>query len=111
MPHLIERSKWRTIQRNIRRGDLVLIVEDNVPRGQWRLGRVIAPIASADGLVRSAEVVTKTGTYVRPVGKLALLRFIMKENEALPGFTPRWGCFEQTLIFRFFVVDIWPRGI
>ena len=52
MPHLIERSKLRTIQRNIRRGDLVLIVEDNVPRGQWRLGRVIAPIASADGLVR-----------------------------------------------------------
>ena len=72
VPHLIERSKWRNIQRNIRRGDLVLIVEDNVPRGQWRLGRVIAPIASADGLVRSAEVVTKTGTYVRPVGKLAL---------------------------------------
>ena len=60
VPHLIERSKWRNIQRNIRRGDLVLIVEDNVPRGQWRLGRVIAPIASADGLVRSAEVVTKT---------------------------------------------------
>ncbi|XP_028405257.1 uncharacterized protein LOC114527763 [Dendronephthya gigantea] len=73
VPHLIERSKWRTIQRNLRRGDLVLIVEDNVPRGQWRLGRVMAPIASADGLVRSAEVVTKTGTYTRPVGKLALL--------------------------------------
>ena len=82
--HLIERSKWHTIQRNTRRGDLVLFVEDNVPRGQWRLGRVVAPIASADGLVRSAEVVTKTGTYVRPVGKLALLRFIMKENEAPP---------------------------
>ena len=74
VPHLIERSKWRNIRSNIRRGDLVLIVEDNVPRGQWRLGRVIAPIASADGLVRSAEVVTKTGSYVRAVGKLALLQ-------------------------------------
>ncbi len=63
-----ERSKWRTIQRNLRRGDLVLIVEDNVPRGQWHLGRVVAPIASVDGLVRSAEVITKTGTYIRPVG-------------------------------------------
>jgi hypothetical protein len=73
VPHLIKRSKWRTIQRNLRRGDLVLIVEDNVPGGQWRLGRVVAPIASADGLVRSAEIVTKAGTYVRPVGKLALL--------------------------------------
>ena len=27
VPHLIERSKWRNIQRNICRGDLVLIVE------------------------------------------------------------------------------------
>ena len=73
MPHLIERSNWRTIQRNIRRGDLVLIVEGNVPKSQWRLDRVIVPIASADGLVRSAGVVTKIRTYVRPVEKLALL--------------------------------------
>jgi hypothetical protein len=73
VPHLIKRSKRRTIQRNLRRGDLVLIVEDNFPKGQWRVGRVVAPIASADGLVRSAEIVTKAGTYVRPVGKLALL--------------------------------------
>ena len=73
MPHLIERSKWPNIQRNLRRGDLVLVVDDNVPRGQWRLGRVMAPIASADGLIRSAEVLTKSGTCVHPVGKLALL--------------------------------------
>ena len=66
--HLIERGKWRNIQRNIRCGDLVLIVEDNVPRGQWHLGRVITPIPSADGLVRLAEVVTKTGTPCREVG-------------------------------------------
>ncbi len=39
----------------------MLIVEDNVPRGQRHLGRVVAPIASADGLVKSPEVVTKTG--------------------------------------------------
>jgi hypothetical protein len=73
VPHLIKRSKWHTIQRNLWRGDLVLIVEDNVPRGQWRQGRVVAPIASVDRLVRSTEIVTKAGTYVRPFGKLALL--------------------------------------
>ena len=73
VPHLIERSKWPNMQRNLRRGDLVLVVDDNVPRGQWRLGRVMAPIASADDLIRSAEILTKSGTCVRPVGKLALL--------------------------------------
>lgn len=81
VPHLIERSKWPNIQRNLRRGDLVLVVDDNVPRGQWRLGRVMAPIASADGLIRSAEVLTKSGTCVRPVGKLALLEAHHEEDE------------------------------
>ena len=68
MPHLIERSKWHNIQRNLRRRELVLVVADNVPRGEWRLGRVMAPIANAEGFIRSAEVLTKSGTCVRPVG-------------------------------------------
>ena len=70
MPYLVRRSKWRELQRNVRYGDLVLVVDEDVPRGRWR---VTAPIASADGLVLSAEVATKKGTLVRPIGKLALL--------------------------------------
>ena len=73
VPYLVRRSKWRELQRNVRCGDLVLVVDEDVLRGKWRLGRVTAPIASADGLVRSAEVTTKMGTLVRPIGKLALL--------------------------------------
>ena len=73
MPYLVRRSKWRELQRNVRCGDLVLVVDEDVPRSKWRLGRVTAPIASADGLVRSVEVTTKKGTLVRPIGKLALL--------------------------------------
>ena len=72
MPYLVRRSKWRELQRNVRCGDLVLVVDEDVPRGKWRLGRVTAPIACADGLVRSVEVTT-LGTLVRPIGKLALL--------------------------------------
>ncbi|CAB4035880.1 Hypothetical predicted protein, partial [Paramuricea clavata] len=70
---LIKRNKWNVAHRNLRRGDLVLIFEKDVPRSHWGLGRVIAPIASEDGLIRSAEVTTKTGTLTRPVGRLALL--------------------------------------
>lgn len=73
LPHLIARSKWRAIQRNLPHGDLILIVDNKAPRGQWRQGQVTAPIASADGLIRSAEVATKSGTCVHPIGKLALL--------------------------------------
>ena len=80
VPQLVQRSKWRNLQRNLRRGDLVLLVEDNLPRGKWPLGRVVASIASADGLIRSAEVVTNTGTYVRPIRKLALLEAYNEEE-------------------------------
>jgi hypothetical protein len=73
IPQLIKRRKWNVAHRNLHRGDLVLIVEKDVPRSHWRLGRVIAPIASEDGLIRSAEIATKTGTLTRPVGRLALL--------------------------------------
>ena len=69
IPQLIKRSKWNVAHRNLHRGDLVLIVEKDVPRSHWRLGRVIAPIASEDGLIRSAEIATKTGTLTRPVGR------------------------------------------
>jgi hypothetical protein len=73
IPLLIKRSKWNVAHRNLRHGDLVLIVEQDVPRSHWRLGRVIAPIESEDGLIRSAEIARKTGTLTRPVGRLALL--------------------------------------
>ena len=79
VPQLVKRSKWNVAHRNLRSGDLVLIVEKEAPRSQWRLGRVIAPIASEDGLIRSAEVLTKSGTLTRPVGRLALLEAFNEE--------------------------------
>ncbi|CAB4034531.1 PREDICTED: uncharacterized protein LOC107329134, partial [Paramuricea clavata] len=56
-----------------RRGNPARILSDNGTNFVGAERRVAAPIASADGLVRLAEIVTKAGTYVRPVGKLALL--------------------------------------
>lgn len=35
-----QRTKWNKVQRNLVSGDLVLVVEENVHRGQWPLGRV-----------------------------------------------------------------------
>ena len=81
VPQLAQRSKWRTIKRNLCQGDLVLLLEENVPRGRWLLGRVLAPIASADGLIRTVEVATKSRTYVRPIGKLALLEAHHEEEQ------------------------------
>ena len=62
--------------RPLKRGDLVLIVEDvedDEPRGHWPLARVVRPLPGADGRVRAAEVKTASGVYTRPTARLCLL--------------------------------------
>ena len=74
VPNLTERKIWqRKRQRVIRIGDLVLVVDENVPRGRWNLGRVIKTFPGDDDLVRAADVQTKNGVHKRPVVKLCLL--------------------------------------
>ena len=50
--------------------DLVWIVDAQNPRGYYPLGRIVSLKYGIDGIARSAEVRTKTGTYSRPVVKL-----------------------------------------
>ena len=71
---LTERRKWRKDARNVCEGDLVLVVDENSPRGCWPLGRVLIALPGDDWRIRAAEVRTKTGTYIRPVVKLCLLQ-------------------------------------
>ena len=74
IPSLQERQKWYRPHRNAEVGDLVLLVDECLPRGQWRMGRIVKLFPSRDGLIRTVEV--KTGaltSFVRPVQKLCLL--------------------------------------
>jgi len=73
LPTLQQRRKWFKEQRNVRVGDLVLLAEDNVKRGQWPMGRVTRVIHGSDDLVRSAVVKTATGELHRPIVKMCLL--------------------------------------
>ncbi|KAK3715773.1 hypothetical protein QZH41_002282 [Actinostola sp. cb2023] len=50
LPSLQVRHKWQQSQRNLQTGAIVLIADDNVPRNQWVLGRVINVFPGADGL-------------------------------------------------------------
>jgi len=74
VPALTERRKWRTrSQHDVQIGDLVLVVEDHLPRGRWNLGRIIKTFPGDDGLIWTVEVRTKQGTSKRPVIKLCVL--------------------------------------
>lgn len=70
---LQHRSKWIKPHKNLEKGDLVLIQEDNTPPLQWRMGRVSKAISGKDNIVRVVEVITAKGCITRPVTKLAVL--------------------------------------
>lgn len=73
LPTLQERQKWVRPSRNFTTGDLVLVVDEKVHRGQWPLGRIVKVHTGRDGLVRSAEIATKSTTLTRPITKLCFL--------------------------------------
>ena len=73
LPSLQPRAKWRKALPNVKPNALVLLVNDNTPRGHWNLGRVIETYPGPDGLVRTVKVKTKDSVYVRPIQKLCLL--------------------------------------
>ena len=73
LPMLQERQKWIPERRNLEVNDLVLVVDKNIPRGRWLLGRCMKVFPGRDGRVRTAEIKTKESTLIRPISKLCLL--------------------------------------
>ena len=67
-----ERQKWVKPQRNIRIGDVVLLV-DSSPRNAWAMGRVEEVIADKQGFARIARVKTQNSVLSRPIHKLVLI--------------------------------------
>lgn len=70
---LQQRPKWQTQVSNIKQGDLVLIIEDNLPPSRWILGRIVDTHPGTDGLVRVVTIKCKNTTVKRPITKIALL--------------------------------------
>ena len=62
--------KWH---RKFKVEDIVVLREDSMIPARWPIARVIKTYTGGDGLVRVVVVKTSTGTYTRPVSKVALL--------------------------------------
>jgi hypothetical protein len=73
LPQLQKASKWQEQYRNVQINDIVLLVDENMPRGLWPIGVVTEVKQSEDGLVRSAKVKTQASELVRPINKLVWL--------------------------------------
>lgn len=76
LPLLQKRSKWVEKHRNLQVNDTVIIVDESLPRNCWLLGRVIKTSPGSDGLVRTVEVKTKNGVFLRPVHKICIVESI-----------------------------------
>ncbi|XP_063967618.1 uncharacterized protein LOC129271341 [Lytechinus pictus] len=73
LPLLQPRQKWTREKRNFEQDDLVLVADDNAPRGQWPLGKIVATYPDKQGRVRQVEVRIGSKYFRRPISKLCLL--------------------------------------
>ncbi|XP_055709929.1 uncharacterized protein LOC129805799 [Phlebotomus papatasi] len=86
---LQQRHKWTSHYPAVKIGDIVIIMEDNLPPLKWKMGRVILTHPGADGTVRVVTVQTRTGTYRRAVAKLCVLP--IESPETPSGVSARPG--------------------
>ena len=68
-PSLLITQKWHTSHRNMKTGDLVLIQDSNLIRGQWKLGKVSNTCPGTDGKVRKVDVQYKNLNADEPNAK------------------------------------------
>jgi hypothetical protein len=76
LPTLMKRVKWMSKGRQFEIGDIVtivLIVDYNLPRAKWNLGRVVNTFPGKDGVVRNVQLRTQNGEYKRSVQKSCLI--------------------------------------
>ncbi|XP_055597416.1 uncharacterized protein LOC129747298 [Uranotaenia lowii] len=73
LPTLTRRTKWFQPVKPIQEGDLVMVVDNNLPRNCWPRGRVIKAVPAHDGQVRRVTVQTLKGLLERPATKVAVL--------------------------------------
>ena len=82
LPSLQERQKWLRPRRNLKVGDLVLITDENTPRGRWPKGIVECVFPDKYGIVRQGIIRTATTRLRRDVRKLCLLEGELETQQA-----------------------------
>ena len=74
LPTLTRRTKWhRRNDAEVQVGDIVVVVDKDLPRGTWPRGKVTAVYPGADNHVRVVDVKMQAGVYRRPVAKICVL--------------------------------------
>ncbi|CAJ1066524.1 uncharacterized protein LOC115541003 [Xyrichtys novacula] len=59
------RQRWFNPKRNLQIGDVVMMKDDDLPRNEWRLGKVLETVVDRDGLVRRVKICLGDGRLGR----------------------------------------------
>ena len=70
LPLLTVRPKWSEIVKDLNVGDVVLVMQQGLSRGDWPLGRIIDVYPGKDGHTRVTKVQFGQKTYIMPIHKL-----------------------------------------
>ncbi|GFX75852.1 integrase catalytic domain-containing protein [Trichonephila clavipes] len=73
LSELQQRNKWQFKKQNVNVGDLVVLIEDNMPTFKWPLGRITEIYSGSDALIRVVKVKTQIGEYKRAISRVCLL--------------------------------------
>ncbi|XP_067306008.1 uncharacterized protein [Pseudorasbora parva] len=87
LPELQSRSKWRTDGKEIAVGQVVLLIDHQLPRALWPVGTVTETYAGADGRIRTAKVQVRDKMYTRPVVKLIQLPQMTDDTDSSNGLS------------------------
>lgn len=68
-----QRRKWREKVGNINKGDVVILIDKNLPPNSWLLAHVIETHPGEDGSVRVVTLKTKQSVLRRPIHKICPL--------------------------------------
>ncbi|XP_030609039.1 uncharacterized protein LOC115796760 [Archocentrus centrarchus] len=80
LPGLQLRNKWRTTTPDMMVGAVVMVVDPQVPRSVWRIGKVVKVFPGPDGHVRTAEIQIEDKIYTRPITRLIILPKMPEEE-------------------------------
>ena len=76
-PNLVIRPKWHTEARNLEEGDVVLVQDTKLVRGNWKMALVKEPIVSEDGKVRRVKLGYRTAEGAKQEVERAVQRLIL----------------------------------
>ena len=70
LPTLVIRKKWFNTDCTLKPGDLVLVMDNQLPRNVWKKAVIVETFPGRDNEVRVAKIKTATGNLIRPTRKL-----------------------------------------